>query len=123
MSDSLTYNDYKSWPEDVDAELIDGVVYLMSAPSERHSTIQMDISGQLRDFLKGKTCTVHTAKFGVRLAFEESGFDDTTVEPDIFVVCDQSIVFDKPECQGVPDFIVEIVSKSESGKDLEHIPK
>ena len=114
----FTYNDYKTWPGDVHAEIIDGVVYLMAAPSERHAYIQSNISRQLGNFLDDKTCAVYTAKFGVRLAYEDSGLDQTTVEPDVFVVCDESIVFDKSECQGVPDFIIEIVSKSESDKDL-----
>ena len=114
----FTYNDYKSWPEYIHAEIIDGVVYLMASPSERHAFIQGEIHMQLKIALAGKTCEVYKAKFGVRLAYEESGFDRTTVEPDVFVVCDQSIVFNKPECQGVPDFIIEIVSKSETDKDL-----
>ena len=115
----FTYNDYKSWPEDVHAEIIDGQVYLMAAPNDRHAHIQMEISKQLAIYFTGKTCVVRTAKYGVRLAYEESGLDKTTVEPDILIVCDRSKIINKPECQGSPDFIIEIVSKGESKKDLE----
>ena len=115
----LTYNDYKSWPEDIHAEIIDGQVYLMAAPNHRHAHIQMVISGQLDNYFMDKTCLVITAKFGVRLDYQESGLDTTTVEPDILIVCDRAKVLNKPECQGTPDFILEIVSKGELKKDLE----
>ena len=114
----FTYNDYKLWPEDVHAEIIDGQVYLMAAPNDRHAHIQMVISAQLYNYFADKTCVVRTAKFGVRLAYEESGLDTTTVEPDILIVCDRSKILNKPECQGTPDFILEIVSKGEAKKDL-----
>ena len=119
VTKDLTYNDYKSWPEDVHAEIIDGQAYLMAAPNPRHAYIQMVISGQLDNYFQDKTCTVLTAKCGVRLEYDESGSDTTTVEPDVFIVCDQSKIQDKPECQGTPDFILEIVSKGETKKDLE----
>jgi len=115
----LTYNDYKSWPEDVHAEIIDGQVYLMAAPNDRHAFIQMEISRQLGNYFLDKTCVVRTAKLGVRLDYKESGLDTTTVEPDILIVCDQSKVLSKPECQGTPDFILEIISKGEAKKDLQ----
>ena len=115
----LTYNDYKSWPENVHAEIIDGQVYLMAAPNDRHAFIQTNITIQLGNYFLDKTCQVRTAKFGVRLDYKESGLDTTTVEPDILIVCDQSKIKDKPECQGTPDFIIEIVSKGEAKKDLE----
>ena len=115
----LTYNDYKSWPEDVHAEIIDGQVYLMAAPNDRHAFIQMVISGQLDYYFQDKTCEVRTAKFGVRLDYQESGFDTTTVEPDILIICDRAKIINKPECQGSPDFILEIVSKGEAKKDLQ----
>jgi len=115
----LTYNDYKSWPENVHAEIIDGQVYLMAAPNDRHAHIQMEISKQLAIYFTGKTCVVRTAKYGVRLAYEESGLDKTTVEPDILIVCDRSKIINGMECRGSPDFIIEIVSQGESKKDLE----
>ena len=115
----LTYNDYKNWPENVHAEIIDGQVYLMAAPNERHAFIQMEISKQLAIYFSGKTCLVYTAKFGVRLDYKESGLDTTTVEPDVFIVCDRSIVRGKATCEGTPDFILEIISKGEAKKDLE----
>ena len=110
----FTYNDYKNWPENVHAEIIDGQVYLMAAPNERHTFIQSEISYQLIHYFRGKTCLIYTAKFGVRLDYKESGLDTTTVEPDIFIVCDQSIVRGKATCEGTPDFILEIVSKGEA---------
>ena len=37
---------------------------------------------------------------------------------DLMVVCDESKVMDKMNCEGVPDFILEVVSKNSAGKDL-----
>ena len=115
----FTYNDYKLWPEDVHAEIIDGQVYLMAAPNVRHGYIQMEISRQLGNYFSGKTCLVFTAKIGVRLDYQESGLDKTTVEPDILIVCDRSKIINGMECHGSPDFVIEIVSQGETKKDLE----
>ena len=115
----LTYNDYKNWPEDVHAEIIDGQFYLMPTPNLRHNIIQCEISYQLYNYFSDRTCAVRTARLGVRLAYEKSGLDNTIVEPDVIIVSDQSILWGKETCEGVPNFILEIVSRGESKKDLE----
>jgi len=40
----------------------------------------------------------------------------TTVQPDICVICDESKL-DKQGCNGAPDWIIEIISKSTAKKD------
>ena len=42
--------------------------------------------------------------------------DDTVVQPDIVVVCDESKLDDKG-CNGAPDLVIEILSPSSSGYD------
>ena len=51
-----TYADYRLWPDDVRYELIDGVACMMSAPSSEHQRISRELTGQLWQFLKDKTC-------------------------------------------------------------------
>ena len=52
---------------------------------------------------------MYAAPFDVRLNADEA--DDTVVQPDLLVVCDQSKLDDKG-CKGAPDLIIEILSPS-----------
>jgi Uma2 family endonuclease len=110
-----TYDDYASWPDDVRYELIEGVPYMMSpAPSRVHQEISGSIFNQLYNYLDGKQCNVYDAPFDVRLNADEE--DDTVVQPDILVVCDQDKLDDKG-AKGAPDVIVEILSPSTASHD------
>jgi len=110
-----TYADYLTWGDEVRCELIDGVPFLLAAPTPEHQAISMELSGQLWQFLKGKPCKVYTAPFDVRLNAAEG--DDTVVQPDISVICDQVKTDNNKGCVGVPDMVVEILSPSTAGKD------
>jgi Uma2 family endonuclease len=109
-----TYADYMTWDDDKRRELIDGVPYLMSAPNRRHQELLGNLHGQFWTFLKGKKCRVYLAPFDVRLNADT--FDDTVVQPDLLIVCDESIL-NKAGCKGVPDMVVEILSPSTSRYD------
>lgn len=122
-----TYADYLTWPEDERIEIIDGVPYhtyggpifegssvMHATPNRVHQEISSNIHNQLYDFLKGKSCKVYAAPFSVRL--DAVGNDDTTLEPDIVVVCDKSKL-DERGCKGAPDFVIEILSPSTARKD------
>ena len=109
-----TYSDYITWDDDQRWELLDGIPYLMSSPSTRHQAISSEIHGQLWHFLKGKPCDVFSAPFDVRL--NADGADDTVVQPDIVVICNNSIIT-KNGCSGAPDLVIEILSPSTSQRD------
>jgi Uma2 family endonuclease len=114
-----TYRDYKNWPDDERWELIDGVAYLMGAPTVRHQRIVGDIYLSLRLFLEGKPCEAFLSPFDVlSLAPGEEEEDDcsTVVQPDILVMCDKSGLNDK-NLHGLPEVIVEVLSPSTSRKD------
>ena len=113
---NFTYNDYLNWPQDVRAEIISGVAYMMGQPSTSHQRVSMRLSQLYANFLKGKTCEVFAAPFGVRLFPKEDKTDDTVVEPDIVVVCDSSKI-DERGCNGAPDLVIEILSPSSRRKD------
>ena len=106
-----TYADYLEWDEDVRAEIINGVVYMMSPPFTNHQRIAGRLFTKLASFLEGKPCEAFIAPFGVRLFPREDQSDDTVVEPDIVVVCDPSKI-DERGCNGAPDLVIEILSQS-----------
>ncbi|MCL2820730.1 MAG: Uma2 family endonuclease, partial [Oscillospiraceae bacterium] len=102
------------WDDDIRWELIDGVPYMMSAPNDEHQEILGNLFGLLLNFLKGKPCIVRVAPSDVRLNPES--FDDTVVQPDIYIYCDSSKK-DKTGIKGAPDMVVEILSPSTAKRD------
>ncbi len=119
LKDSCTFADFLRWDESERCELINGKVYMMATPLRIHQDISGELFGQIRDFLKGKSCKVYHAPFGVRL-FEKdddtSDDVDTVLVPDISVICDESKL-DDYGCKGAPDFIIEILSPSNERHD------
>ncbi|MCD7709372.1 MAG: Uma2 family endonuclease [Clostridiales bacterium] len=99
----------ESLPEGQRAELINGRVYDMAAPSLTHQRIIVEMMAAIRDYIKkkGGPCEVVPAPFGVFLTDDKRNF----VEPDISVICDPSKLDDKG-CHGAPDWIIEVVSPS-----------
>jgi len=109
-----TYSDYLEWDDDQRWELVDGVPFLMSAPSRWHQKISSNLHGMLYNILKGKTCEIYSAPFDVRLNADT--LDNTVVQPDILVICDREKL-DDAGCKGAPDFIIEILSPSTTNRD------
>ncbi|MBU3877778.1 Uma2 family endonuclease [Faecalicatena sp. AGMB00832] len=109
-----TLEDYYKIPDDTRMELIDGVLYDMTAPTSSHQLITGFIYAQLFNHVtdnKGP-CLPMISPVDVQLDCD----DKTMVEPDILVVCDRSKVIDR--CvYGTPDFIIEVLSKSTKKKD------
>jgi len=96
-------------PQGIRAELIDGHIYMMSAPSSTHQEIVLNISADTRDYIrrnKGK-CKVYPAPFAVYLP----PYTNNYLEPDISVICDPKKLNDKG-CYGAPDWIIEVTSPS-----------
>jgi len=111
---TYTEEDYYSLPEDVRAELIDGQIYYMAAPSRIHQKILGILHATIYNYINSQngSCEVYPAPFAVKL------FDDkeTIVEPDLSVICDPNKLTDKG-CSGAPDWIIEIISPSNPGHD------
>jgi Uma2 family endonuclease len=106
-----TYSDYLTWNDDFRRELIDGFVYLMSAPKYIHQVVSKRIVEifSLSDKIPGK---FEVAYAPVDVKFSE--FD--VVQPDI-VVCDKKKIYEEG-IRGAPELIVEIYSPSTVKKDL-----
>ena len=110
-----TEEDYYDLPETIRAELIDGyLIYNQSAPSRIHQTTLMELSGTIREYIKSKngSCRVYPAPFAVKLQENRN----TIVEPDISVICDRNKLTERG-CNGAPDWIIEIISPSNSSHD------
>jgi len=110
-----TYSDYESWDDDKRYELIDGIAYLMSAPTTAHQETLTGLFLQFANFLIGKTCKVFVAPYDVCLSGKGDN-DNTVVQPDIFINCDKSKI-DAKRCNGAPDLVIEILSPSTARKD------
>jgi len=110
-----SYADYLTWFDDKRRELIDGFINLMTpAPAMKHQNISMNISYEIKHYLKNKLCKVFHAPFDVRLPMGDTKNDNeiyTVVQPDITVICDHDKM-DERGGIGAPDFIVEILSPS-----------
>jgi Uma2 family endonuclease len=107
----FTYTDYKTWELDKGErfELIDGIAYAMAAPNDFHQAILTELVLQIGNYLRGKPCKLRPAPYDVRLFYAEDESDDTVVQPDISVICDEKKR--GPEgCRGAPDLVVEILS-------------
>jgi len=119
-ADYWTYADYKDWElaEGERFELIDGTAYAMSAPTTYHQAMLMELSRQIANYLQGKPCKVFPAPFDVRLFYAEDESDDTVVQPDISVVCDER-KRGSEGCRGAPDFVAEILSPSNTAIEME----
>ena len=107
--------DYYNLPENVRAELINGKFYYMSAPSRIHQQILGFLFHAIYHYFSAKNgpCQVYPAPFTVKL-FQDN--DQTIVEPDISVICDPKKLTDKG-CTGAPDWIIEIISPTNSSND------
>ena len=110
-----TEEDYYNLPEDVRAELIDGQIYYMAAPSRVHQEILSYLHLEIGNYLRSKKgpCKVYPAPFAVKLFSDD---DKNVVEPDISVICDPNKPTDRG-CTGAPDWIVEIISPTTSSHD------
>lgn len=110
-----TLEDYHNLPEDFRAELIDGVLFTMDAPTVRHQNIGGFVYNQMFNFISKKkgSCLPLIAPVDVQLDCDNR----TMVQPDVIVLCDRSKNIDR--CiYGAPDFVMEVISKSTRKKDM-----
>lgn len=109
-----TLQDYYALPKERRVELIDGVIYDMSAPTFVHQHILGTIFTTIQNYItkKGGSCLPMMAPVDVRLDRD----DKTMVQPDILILCDKTKIC-KWGINGAPDFCLEIVSESTGRKD------
>mgnify|MGYP001290730836 CR=1 FL=1 len=123
MSDAAKqycYRDYLKLPVDKRFEIINGTLYDMTpAPTVEHQKVLGKLHLKIANHLENKPCSVLLAPCDVLLPdyeTEETESIKTIIQPDIFVVCDESKL-QKKHCIGAPDLIVEILSPSTANRD------
>lgn len=110
-----TLEDYYQIPDEQRVELIDGVIYDMSAPTLVHQLIAGLIYAKLLAYISGRKgkCLPIISPIDVQLDCD----DKTMVQPDLIIVCDRDRLINR--CvYGSPDFIIEILSPSTRKKDM-----
>ena len=117
---TFTYADYKEWglKDGERFEIINGEAFAMAGPNERHQAILGELFTQFHNYLRGKPCKVYPAPFDVRLFYKKDESDDTVVQPDIVIICDEK-KRGSEACLGAPDLAVEILSPSNSALEME----
>ncbi|MEI6066626.1 MAG: Uma2 family endonuclease [Methylococcaceae bacterium] len=124
LNQSYSYADYLTWQFNETVELIKGKIMLMSpAPNVKHQRVSMNFSGSLFNFFKRKKCQVFAAPFDVRLYDRKKSIlanEDihTVVQPDLCIICNPDIL-DAQGCNGAPDWIIEILSKGNSKREIQ----
>lgn len=110
-----TIEDYYALPDERRAELINGVIYDMSAPTFSHQFIALSIGSQLLSFVssKGGKCYPAASPVDVQLDCD----DKTMLQPDVILVCDPDKI-KKWGIYGAPDFVAEVLSPSTRKKDM-----
>ena len=106
--------DYYNIPDERRVELIDGVIYDMTAPSVYHQVVSIEITYQMKTCKEehGLPCYPFAAPVDVQLDRDEK----TMVQPDVIIICDRSKMIRR--CiYGAPEFVLEILSPSTRSKD------
>ena len=109
-----TIQDIYNLPEGVRAELIDGQIYNLAAPSREHQEIIVELTTIIKNYIKekGGDCKVYPSPFAVFLKN-----DTVYVEPDISVICDKNKL-DSKGCHDAPDWIIEVLSSGTAHNDM-----
>ena len=109
-----TAENFYALPDDIHAELINGELICLAAPSRLHQEISRELLFTITGYLKrkGGKCRVFAAPFHVQLKESEH----TVLEPDISVICDTDKLT-AYGCIGAPDWIIEITSPSNPSHD------
>ena len=110
-----TLDDYYALPDDYRAELIDGVIYDMTAPGSKHQIIISRLHIALANHIDANngSCIPIISPTDVQLDCD----DKTMVQPDLLVLCDHSKMKEFG-IFGAPDFVIEVLSPSTRRKDL-----
>ena len=111
----LMPEDYLTFEREADArhEFLDGEIYQMAGESLPHSRICINLSGEVRQQLKGKRCEALSPNMKVRTS-NASLFS----YPDLTIVCGEPLFHDvKKDALTNPQVIFEVLSPSTADYD------
>lgn len=124
LSKTYSYADYLTWQFSEIVELIKGKISAMApAPNVYHQRIELKLALELGNYFKGKKCELFVAPFDVRLYDRKKSIlqnqqIQTVVQPDLCVICNPEFL-DEQGCNGAPDWIIEILSKGNSKREMQ----
>lgn len=106
---------FRMLPEGTLAEVIENTLYMSPAPSPLHQEVSMRLATTINQFItRGKLGKLFAAPIDVFL-----DADSNVVQPDlVFVGKTNPLVIDETGLHGVPEFIIEILSRSNQKHDL-----
>lgn len=112
--DEYTLEDYRELPEDVRAELIDGKLFFLEAPSFTHQELVTELLFEIKLFIRqqGGPCRILPSPLDVQLDRN----DKTVIQPDLALVCQREKIT-KKGVYGAPDLCIEITSESTRKRD------
>lgn len=110
----FTYSDYKEFPEDGKRyEILEGRLLMVPSPFTPHQRISFKLSHCLGSYIEGKGAgEMFCAPYDVVLS------EITVVQPDIIYVSkENSKIITEENIKGIPDLVIEIVSKTSKKND------
>ena len=110
----LTYEDYRTTPDDERYELLDGHLIMVPAPNLTHQKVQSRLGRRLAQFIEGHAL----GEFFFSPCDVVLG-DTDVVQPDLlFVSRDRAhLLSGGDNVQGAPDLVVEILSPATAERD------
>lgn len=121
---TYSYADYLTWQFSEIVELVKGkITAMVPAPNVYHQRIELKLALELGNYFKGKKCELFVAPFDVRLYDRKKSIlqnqqIQTVVQPDLCVICNPEFL-DEQGCNGAPDWIIEILSKGNSKREMQ----
>ncbi|MBO5521121.1 MAG: Uma2 family endonuclease [Eubacterium sp.] len=110
-----TAEDRELLPEEVRTELIDGVLYDMASPLPAHQIIVGEVYKMLSYCIErtGRNCYAFISPSDLWINRDNK----TVLQPDIYVICDFSMVEEKA-VKGAPPLVIEVLSPSTRSRDM-----
>ena len=111
-----TLEDYYALPDDIRAELIDGELIFLEAPSSIHQELIGELFFEIKLYIRTNNgpCKILPSPLDVQLDCDNR----TMLQPDISVICHRDRIV-KKGVYGAPDLCIEIVSPSSRKRDSE----
>lgn len=117
----VSYEEFKKISEASDSryEYIDGRIYLLASPVVNHQRIIRNILVKLDSWFDNQACEPFTSPFDVTLyRGEKEEKNINIVQPDILVICDQENINKDDRYMGIPDLVIEVLSKTNKNHDF-----
>ncbi|HAK46754.1 MAG TPA: hypothetical protein DCO79_12665 [Spirochaeta sp.] len=129
--DWVTYSQFVEYTEQNDGrfELIDGIIYKLASPAFTHQRISKDIHEAFMMYCRDLDgCDTFAAPFDIKCVREEREevpdddkleYFTCVVQPDLMIFCDyEKDINERDMYDGTPTIVIEILSPSNSRKDV-----